>query len=60
MENTDKSSPHAPASRLREALEAAFDPAEASGEAPPALLLLASGLSGRLASLAETAKAYAR
>src|SRR5271167_3816410 len=34
--------------------------AEASGEAPPALLLLASGLSGRLASLAETAKAYAR
>src|SRR3984885_2852187 len=37
-------------------------PAEASGEAPapPALLLPASGLSGRLASLAETAKAYAR
>ena len=36
--------------------------AEASGEAPqpPALLLLASGLSGRLAGLAETAKAYAR
>ena len=36
--------------------------AEASGEAPqpPALLLLASALSGRLAGLAETAKAYAR
>ena len=34
--------------------------AEASGEAPPALLLPASGLSGRLAGLAETAKAYAR
>src|SRR5580693_7305239 len=35
---------------------------EASGEAPPrpALLLPASALSGRLASLAETAKAYAR
>ena len=36
--------------------------AEASGEAPPppALPLPASGLSGRLAGLAETAKAYAR
>src|SRR5271166_6997345 len=40
--------------------EGARAAAEASGEAPPALLLLASGLSGRLASLAETAKAYAR
>jgi integrase len=40
----------------------AAEAAEASGEAPapPALLLPASGLSGRLASLAETAKAYAR
>jgi integrase len=37
MENTDKSGPHAPASRLREALEGAFDAAEASENAPPAL-----------------------
>jgi integrase len=34
--------------------------APAGGAAAPALLLPASGLSGRLASLAETAKAYAR
>jgi integrase len=33
MENTDKSGPHAPASRLREALEGAFDAAEASENA---------------------------
>ena len=48
----------APEGAARDALEAA----EASGEAPqpPALPLPASGLSGRLASLAETAKAYAR
>ena len=37
MENTDKSGPHAPASRLGEALEGAFDAAEASENAPPAL-----------------------
>src|SRR5271155_11393 len=60
MENTDKSCPEG-AWMAREG--AGRDPpeaAEASGEAPPALVLLASGLSGRLASLAETAKAYAR
>ena len=34
--------------------------ASAGGAAAPALLLPASGLSGRLAGLAETAKAYAR
>jgi integrase len=33
MENTDKSGPHAPASRLREAPEGAFDAAEASENA---------------------------
>jgi integrase len=33
MENSDKSGPHAPASRLREAMAGAFDAAEASGNA---------------------------
>jgi integrase len=33
MDNTDKSGPHAPASRLREALEGAFDAAQASENA---------------------------
>jgi integrase len=34
MENTDKSGPHASASRLKEALEGAFDAADASENAP--------------------------
>ena len=60
MENTDKSGPHAPASRLRETREGAFDAGEASEAAPPALPSPASALSGRLAGLADTARAYAR
>ena len=50
------------AERRSEAAEASGNAlqAPAGGAAAPALLLPASGLSGRLASLAETAKAYAR
>jgi integrase len=56
------SSPEGPLEPPGDAQDDALEGAEASGETPPlpALPPLASGLSGRLASLAETAKAYAR
>ena len=55
-----KSDPHAPASRLMEAPGRRVTPARRGEAAPPALLSPARALSGRLAALAETARAYAR
>jgi hypothetical protein len=69
MGNTDKSGPEGAWTAPEGARGDALLTAEASGNAPqapaggaaaPALLLPPTALSGRLASLAETAKAYAR
>src|ERR1700751_4517332 len=62
MENPRNSSPEGPWTAPEGVPRDGRDAAEASGEAPPppALPSPASGLSGRLAGLAETAKAYAR
>ena len=61
-ENGRKFDPEGSWTAPKDAPRGARDAAEASGETPlpPALPLQASGLSGRLAGLAETAKAYAR
>jgi integrase len=62
MRKAGKFGHEATASRWNDAPEYGFEAPEASGETPqpPALPPPASGLSGRLAGLAETAKAYAR
>ena len=62
VKTTANSAPRAPGRLPKSGRETLREAAEASGEAPPppALPRPASALSGRLASLAETAKAYAR
>jgi len=62
MENDRNSGPEGSLEPSADAQDDGLEAAEASGAAPPppALPLPASRLSGRLASLAETAKAYAR